>query len=134
MDLVISPDGARKAALAIAGEIRFGPAYYCLTLGNTRFVGRIFGSGAVWSGDSRFLAVQEWHSVDEAEGPITSLALFDFLDGRECKVETARAFVVPQHFAEWVLHYTIEQWDTGQRVAVHQSADVRLLSAWANFT
>ena len=103
----LSPDGTQEAVLEIAGEIRFGPMYFRLRVQNRQFSTRIFGETVVWSPDSRFLLVQEWHTTSErAEPQTTLLVAFDFVEGRECVLaKAAQGFVYPVGFLGGVLRY-----------------------------
>ncbi|WP_167882674.1 hypothetical protein [Leptospira licerasiae] len=73
----LSPNKKHKYELIYDGEIRFGPPYYSLKINGKLVKNRIFGEDAKWSNDSRYLAVQEWLTIDYAEGPITRVMLFD---------------------------------------------------------
>src|SRR5262245_44317984 len=94
-----SPDRTHRAKFEYEGEIRFGPPYYSLTIDEDRIKNEVFGSEALWSQDSRYLAVQLWLSTREADGPQTALICFDLSERRRCQVCTARGgFVVPARF------------------------------------
>ncbi|TGL62022.1 hypothetical protein [Leptospira sarikeiensis] len=73
----ISPSKQHRYELIYIDEIRFGPPYYSLKINGKLLRNRIFGEVAKWSNDSRYLAVQEWLTIDYAEGPITRVMLFD---------------------------------------------------------
>lgn len=77
-----SPDGLYTATLSYDSEIRFGPAYYSLRLGQMDLKGMVFGKEMEWSPDSRYLAAVEWMTTDYQEGPITRVALFDMDSNR----------------------------------------------------
>ncbi|WP_010515132.1 hypothetical protein [Leptospira licerasiae] len=72
-----SPNKQYKYELIYEGEVRFGPPYYSLKLNNKSVKNRTFGEEARWSNDSRYLAIQEWLTIDYVEGPITRVMLFD---------------------------------------------------------
>lgn len=72
-----SPNSAHTAELHYKGEIRFGPAYYELSIDGSPLKGKLFGSPLAWSQDSRYLAAQEWLTTDYGKGPITRAVLFD---------------------------------------------------------
>jgi hypothetical protein len=104
-----SPDGKHLASLEYEGEIRFGPAYYRLALDQKLIAGEVFGREALWSEDSRYLAVQLWLSTEESEGPQTALICFDIAEHRRCQLSTARdGFIVPKRFEGETLIYTKE--------------------------
>jgi hypothetical protein len=105
-----SPDGAHIACLEYAGEIRFGPAYYSLKVDSTTIAGKAFGREAVWSEDSRYLAVQLWLSTTESEGPHTVLLCVDLHNWRGCQVSAAHGgFIKPKCFVGNTLIYTKEK-------------------------
>src|SRR5512145_2309689 len=94
-----APDISHKAVLDYASEIRFGPAYYYLKVGDISFGGRVFGNACLWSPDSRFFSIQEWESTSETQGPNTRLLLIDLDTRRECVLSRAEGgFIVPKQF------------------------------------
>src|SRR5690242_13841824 len=96
-----SPDAQHTAQLAVAGEIRFGPLYYSLTVNGYSFGQRIFGDAHLWSRSSRFLAVQEWLTLDYSEGPITALVLIDMRARQTATLARAtKRFLVPTAFED----------------------------------
>lgn len=107
--VISSPDQAKTASLTLAGEIRFGPPYYSLVVENYRFLERIFGDACLWSPDSRYFAIQEWETIQEAGGPQTHLLLIDVDTKRECVVSRAEnGFIVPLKFKNNNLIYRKE--------------------------
>lgn len=104
-----SPDSSHTAVLKYMGEIRFGPAYYSLTIDKISFEERVFGNSYLWSPDSRYFAVQEWETTSEGRGPQTRLLLIDLELRQECVVSRAeRGFIVLQKFEKDKLVYTKE--------------------------
>jgi hypothetical protein len=104
-----SPNAQHTAHLVAAGEIRFGPLYFSLSVGEHAFGDRIFGDAHLWSRSSRLLAVQEWLTTDYGEGPITTLVLIDLELRREATVARAtKGFIVPETFAEPLIVYRKE--------------------------
>jgi len=107
--VVFSPNGSHKANLLYMGEIRFGPAYYSLTIGELSFMNRVFGRSCLWSPDSRFCAVQEWETTSEGKGPQTRLLLIDIEQRRECILSRAeQGFINPKKLEDNKLIYTKE--------------------------
>jgi hypothetical protein len=107
--IVASPDLLHQAVLKYVGEIRFGPAYYSLTIDKISFGERVFGNSYLWSPDSRYFAVQEWETTRESYGPQTRLLLIDLDLKQECVLARAeRSFIVPQKFEKNKLIYTKE--------------------------
>jgi hypothetical protein len=107
--IVPSPDLLHKAVLKYVGEIRFGPAYYLLTLDKISFEERVFDNSYLWSPDSRYLTVQEWETTSASRGPQTRLLLIDLDLKQECVLSRAeRGFIVLQKFEKDKLVYTKE--------------------------
>ena len=103
----ISPDGKRGAFFKYAGEVRFGPEYYTLVLDEKIVAGDVFFRGALWSEDSRYLAVQSFAWTIHSGGHRTALICFDLSEHRRCQVSTARdGFIVPKRFEGQMLIYT----------------------------
>ena len=101
-----SPDALHIAHFVLAGEIRFGPFYYALSVDDYSFGQRIFGTAHLWSHSSAFLAVQEWLTIDYSEGPITALVIIDLQLGREASVARAtKGFIVPETFHGALITY-----------------------------
>lgn len=101
-----SPDAQHLARLLFSGEIRFGPAYYALELDGYSFGDRIFGEAHLWAPSSRYLAVQEWLTLDYSEGPITVLVLIDAQQRREAAiVRITKGFCIPEGFDGSTLAY-----------------------------
>jgi len=73
----LSPDKLHTAELVYESEIRFGPAFYSLSIDHRLLNNRIFGNCLCWSFDSKYLATQEWLTTDYSEGPITRVLLID---------------------------------------------------------
>ena len=101
-----SPDGRFRISYSLAGEIRFGPAYFHLHIPTYDFTDRIFGRQHLWSSDSRYLAIQEWLTTDYASGPFTELLLIDFVSEHQCPLSKARqGFITPVRFEPFLLIY-----------------------------
>jgi hypothetical protein len=94
-----SPDRQHSASFFYAGDIRFGPSYFSLSVDRRSFGERIFGDVCLWSASSALFAVQEWLTIDYSEGPITALVIIDLRLGREVMVDrVVKAFIVPIAF------------------------------------
>ena len=52
-------DLQHTAMLISAGEIRFGPSYFSLSIDGKALDERVFGKDMQWSQDSRYLTVQD---------------------------------------------------------------------------
>jgi len=82
---ITDPAGVAFASLRYAGEVRFGPAYYYLSLAGYESGERVFGSSYLYDHSQAILALQEW--MDRScDSPHTSLLLLDIRQGRECRV------------------------------------------------
>jgi hypothetical protein len=110
----VSLDEQHRAVLEYSGEIRFGPAFYKLTVAEISFGERFFGNKFLWSPNSRYFAIQEWETIEEAHGPRTKLLLIDLEARRECILSEAHAgFVVPRTFEDDKLIYEKEYYSQG---------------------
>src|SRR4029079_13994750 len=97
----LSPDTQHTAHFAYSGEIRFGPAYFSLSVDAFAFPQRIFGDVHLWSPSSTLLAVHEWIPLDYSAGPITALVVIDLSRGREASIaRVMKAFIVPTAFED----------------------------------
>jgi len=124
-----SPDRQHTAHFAFSGEIRFGPAYYSLSVDDYLFDPRIFGSAHLWSPSSNLFVVQEWLTLDYSEGPITALVLIDVHLRREITVAKAtKRFMVPDAFEGSIIVYREEH--AGRSVVKHFDLDATRLKAW----
>jgi hypothetical protein len=87
---VRSPDEHHVVRFEYDGEIRFGPPYFRLYVNGRLAPSRIFGDVALWSPDSRRVAVQEWLTLEENGGPKTKLTVFDVTLDVETDVEVVK--------------------------------------------
>jgi hypothetical protein len=126
-----SPDGSGLVALVYAGEIRFGPRYYFLRVNGTQIADRVFGGLALWSPDSEYVAVQEWLSTSEADGPQTSLVCIQPKAGRRCEIaRTLLGYIEPKEFSRGKLFYTIEEFPQDSSQMTDHEIDMESLSRW----
>ena len=124
-----SPNAQHTAHLALAGEIRFGPWYYALSVDDYSFGQRIFGDAHLWSRSSSFLAVQEWLTLDYSEGPITALVLIDVRLKRAATLARAtKRFLVPASFEDPILVYRNE--NAGLGIVEHGEVDITKIGNW----
>lgn len=127
-----SPDAQHMAYLAFSGEIRFGPAYYALSVDDYTFGPRIFGSPYQWSSSSDLLAVQEWLTLDYSAGPITALLVIHVQLRQEITVAQAtKRFLVPTAFTGTTILYREEH--AGQEVFKHFDLETATRQAWKAF-
>lgn len=128
-----SPNTQHTAHFVASGEIRFGPLYYSLSVDDYAFDQRIFGDAHLWAPSSKLLAVQEWLTLDYAEGPITALVLIDLVHGRETVIARAtKAFIVPEEFNDSTIVYRVDaaRHDNIQHFAV----DTTEIQEWNSLT
>lgn len=125
-----SPNGTRRADLLLAGEIRFGPAFYRLSIGGRAVPHRIFGAPLCWSADARFLAAQEWLTTDYGTGPVTCAVLIDVAAWTIARQEVVvKGFAEDFRFGEdGVLHYAQVFPARGERVQARAAPDA--ISGW----
>ena len=127
-----SPDGLHIAHFVLAGEIRFGPFYYALSVDDYSFGQRIFGTAHLWSHSSAFLAVQEWLTIDYSEGPITALLLIDVRLRRAAALARAtKRFLVPESFDDSTIVYRQE--NAGHGIVEHFDVDITKVTEWNAF-
>lgn len=82
---IADPAGVAFASLRYAGEVKFGPAYYYLSLSGYESGERLFGCSFIYDHTQDILALQEW--MDRSfDSPNTSLLLLDIRQRRECRV------------------------------------------------
>ena len=94
-----SPDGQYSIEFEVAGEIRFGPEYYRLTIDGQKVAEQIFGQPYIWDAESKYLALQEWLTTDEQKGPLTALLVMDLRNRRIARVSQAdKGFIEPIRF------------------------------------
>ncbi len=125
-----SPDGTRRADLLFAGEIRFGPAFFRLSIGGRAVPHRIFGAPLCWSADARLLAAQEWLTTDYGTGPVTCAVLIDVAAWTIARQEVVvKGFAEDFRFGEdGVLHYAKVFPARGERVQARAAPDA--LQRW----
>ena len=110
-----SPDQRHKAQLNYEGEVRFGPPYFRLEVDGKELQNRIFGDELCWSEDSRYLAAQEWLTLDYQQGPITRVLLIDVERGRLSEFKTVpKGFVEDFKFVGGTFRYLKNFKGTGQ--------------------
>ena len=105
-----SPNRPIVGRLKYESEIRFGPRYYSLHIQNLGSLKRkLFGHSYLWSDDSRYIALQEWMTIKEADGPWTRLLLIDFQTNRGSYVASAKGgFIKPTKFENDKIVYSKE--------------------------
>jgi hypothetical protein len=131
--VVPSPDGLHQIVLQYVAEIRFGPAYYSLTIDDIHFGDRLFGEEAVWAPDSSIACVTEWHTIDYEAGPITSLLLVRPASRTfSAFPKVQKGFATPLRFigSTLVLQHKDEWYRNGHVTAVRET-DLERITDWA---
>lgn len=124
-------DRQHTAMLIYAGEIRFGPPYFSLSIDGKALDDRVFGKDMLWSPDSRYLAVQEWLSTAERDGPQTALLCVDVLEERQCQVsQAAGGFIVPMRFEDDKLIYEKQYFGAERNGTTEYEIPFTALSRW----
>jgi hypothetical protein len=123
-----SPNLSIVGQLKYEHEIRFGPRYYTLHIQNLGFLkSRIFGHSFLWSSNSRYLAIQEWMTTKESEGPWTRLLLIDFQTGKGKWLSGAKdGFIRPIKFEDEKIVYEKES----KHTTTEYEIDTTSLSDW----
>ncbi len=114
----LSPDKRHKAVLTPLDESPTDHSNYSLSLSALPglVLDRVFGKVALWSPDSRFLAVQEWKEerkkANELSGSprLCVLLILDVMTRRECiiaNVEASKGRIFPESFIGESLMYTV---------------------------
>ncbi|KAA9001321.1 hypothetical protein FJU30_08885 [Affinibrenneria salicis] len=132
---VPAPDNQHSAEFIIAGEIRFGPAYFSLALDGLVLPERLFGNEALWSPDSRYLAVQEWLAVAGDRGPHTALLCLDITTQTLRRVSSASGgFITPLRFEADKLIYHKRYFSAGGERCIEYEIAFAALPDWEPLT
>lgn len=125
-------DQQHTAMLIYVGEIRFGPPYFSLSIDSNALEGRVFGKELLWSPDSRYLAVQEWLSTAERDGPQTALLCIDVIEERQCQIsQAAGGFIVPIRFEDDTLIYEKQYFSAERNGTTEYEIPFTALSRWS---
>lgn len=125
-----SPQGKRTAVFTCAGYIRSGPAFYNLKIGELDFGKRIFGHDSAWSDDDQFIAVQEWYSREESDGPRTSITIFDIDNGQEWSTPVWAGFCEPKSWRGHKLRHDDEAYHMSGKDLIEKETDADLIEDW----
>jgi hypothetical protein len=99
------------------GEIRFGPSYFKVNLDGQIISDRIFGFEFKWHPESKYIAFQEWLTVDFKKGPITTLTLVDLENKKIARISRAdKGFITPIKFEKYSIVFEKEYFGTGKKV------------------
>ncbi|PVZ69523.1 hypothetical protein [Pelagibaculum spongiae] len=126
-----SPDEKHIAELKYKSEIRFGPAYFTLTIDDAKIKNRIFGHKLQWSDDSRYLAAEEWLTTDSQEGPIIRVTLFDISFKRISEFQKIeKGFAGDFRFEGDVLVY--KKYFHGKGIIKEVEVNINTINNWVN--
>lgn len=133
MDEVKFSSGPRQkhtAAFKYAGEIRFGPPYFELEIDGRNIVGRLFSDCPVWSEDERYLAIEEWNSTKEANGPNMKICVLDLEKDLEYIGNPIHGYTVPIRFEGNLLIYEKRDWSKGYEIVKTIELDLEKIESW----
>ncbi|GMM68206.1 hypothetical protein MTsDn1_15010 [Alteromonas sp. MTD1] len=109
-----SPNAEHSAKLIYEGEIRFGPTYFKLELDGHILAGHLFGRVLTWSPCSKYLALEEWLTIDYSQGPRTRLFLINLEEHTYSEFKTIEnGFVRNVHINSGTVQYVKEFPATG---------------------
>jgi len=119
-----SPNRLIAGRLRYENEIRFGPRYYSLYIQNHGVLrNKIFGGILLWSDHSKYLALQEWLTTNESDGPWTRLLLIDFQENLSCFVAGVKGgFIKPIKYENKKIVYIKEFQNTNSEFEVEISS------------
>ena len=127
-----SPDKQHRVALVYEGEIRFGPAYYRIEIDGWQLPDKLCGEKLFWSPDSRYLALEEWLTTQESEGPVTRLLLVDLATMKAAAFETLEGgFLENVRFLDGGVFYVKRFPATGK--GSETEVDYSHISNWSSF-
>lgn len=99
------------------GEVRFGPTYYSLSIDGKKVDCVAFGEEHLLFMGKRYLATQEWLTVDYENGPITQVTFFDLKENLKSSIDIVnKGFVKNFRFEAGVFYFEKDFPATGQFV------------------
>lgn len=109
-----SPDKNHLLKFILDGEVRFGPQYFKVSIDGNSLDKRIFGLGHKFSMDSRYIALQEWDSIQLTE---SYLFLVDLKYKNGARISKATgAFINPRDFKDGKVIYEKEYRTDGRTI------------------
>ncbi|RZM80372.1 hypothetical protein C3B51_12500 [Pseudoalteromonas rubra] len=117
--------------LKYLSEIKFGPAYYLLTVADKKVPNFVYGFTRSELQDGRYLAIEEWLTTDYQKGPITRVAIFDL----ENKLVTRLATVKKGFVDSFKLKnniFTYNKTYHGNGKVVESEIDWNLITQWSD--
>ncbi len=118
------------AKLLNVGEIRFGPAYFELELDGVKIKDRLFSSNPIWSKNEQYIALQEWVSIKESEGPKMQLCLFDLNNNLNYTSKPIKGYAVPKLFEGNILLYNKADWSSGSEIITELELHINEITTW----
>ncbi|MCT4592674.1 MAG: hypothetical protein N4A57_00150 [Anaeromicrobium sp.] len=95
-----------KVTLHLAGEIRFGPRFFEITINEIKLEDRSFGELYIESSDMRYVALQEWGETQYSKGPMTRVLIVEASTGKLCETtDFKRGFVEEFKFSNGKFEY-----------------------------
>ena len=119
-----------KAELSYIGEIRFGPPYFVLSINGIKIEDRLFSEYLIWSENKQLLAVEEWTSTKESNGPRMKLTIFDLESYKEYSTQTIHGYCVPKHFEDNLLIYEKRNWSKGYEEKIIIELNLEKINEW----
>ena len=112
-----SPGMIHSFDLIFEGEIRYGPTYYKLMLDGELVKKRNFGFEFKWNPKAKYLALQEWLTIDYQQGPITALTIVNLKTREFAKISKAdKGFIKPLKFENQLIVFEKEYLANGNTV------------------
>ena len=113
-----------------AGDIRFGPEFYKIELDGEKINNRVFSASPIWSDDDRYLAIQEWETRMESNGPNMKLCIIDFELKRQFMGMPIHGYTAPKHFEDHLLIYEKRDWSKGYEIITTIELNINTIKTW----
>jgi hypothetical protein len=110
-------------------EIRYGPLYGDVIFDEI-LLPLAYGMNFLWSDDSKILALQQWLSTSEGQGPLTRIALIDTPNMRMSFFKSFRGFAEPRSIENGRLIYQKKVFATGHESREEYEVDIESISNW----
>ncbi|MBB6325501.1 hypothetical protein FHS59_001116 [Algoriphagus iocasae] len=126
-----SPNGLHKIELYYIGEIKFGPTYYSFSINGNEIKNKIVGRFFRWDPKSKYLAIQEWLTIEYQDGPITALLIFDLVEKKTSILSIAnKGFIEPIRFEGSKIIYKKEYFNFGGNKSIEFETDLNEVKNW----
>lgn len=130
-----SPGKNHLLKFILEGEVRFGPQYFKVSIDDNLIDKRIFGFIHKFSGDSRYIALLEWDSIQLT---VSYLFLVDLKYKNGARVSKAtEGFIRPKVFKDGKVIYEKEYITDGKTIEYEMKIDSvknwkKLKKSWAS--